>query len=397
MKICLFVHSLLSDWNHGNAHFLRGVATELVSRGHDLRIYEPADAWSVQNLVADHGDNALEATRRAYPALVSTRYDLQTLDLGQALDGADLALVHEWNSHELVRRIGRHRRGQRFALLFHDTHHRSVSDPLAMASYDLSEYDGVLAFGEVVRQRYLTHGWAARAWTWHEAADVRVFKPRSDDVHVRHDDAARDVVWIGNWGDDERTAELREFLIEPVRRTGATATVHGVRYPAQALEALDQAGISYRGWIPNYRVPEVFARHRMTIHVPRRPYVQALRGIPTIRPFEALACGIPLISAPWDDAEGLFRPGIDYLVAKNGKEMERHIHDVRHDAALASALAARGLETIRARHTCADRVDELLAIVASVGVGGPQRSAPAASGRSQGSPATVIPERATTT
>jgi spore maturation protein CgeB len=384
MKIRFFVHSLLSDWNHGNAHFLRGVATELLSRGHELRIYEPADAWSVQNLVADHGEGALEGTRRAYPALESIRYGLQTLDLAEALAGADLVLVHEWNSHDLVRRIGLHRRRERFVLLFHDTHHRSVSDPQAMATYDLSDYDGVLAFGEVVRDRYLTRGWAAQAWTWHEAADVRVFKPRSEIVAAESaSGATRDVVWIGNWGDDERTAELREFLMEPVRRTGATATVHGVRYPEQALDALRDAGITYRGWIPNYRVPEAFAAHRMTVHVPRRPYVEALRGIPTIRPFEALACGIPLVSAPWDDSEGLFRPGIDYLVANNGAEMERHIRDLRHDAALASSLAARGLETIRARHTCAHRVDELLAIVASMGL--PGRSAP-----------TGIPERAIT-
>ena len=56
-------------------------------------------------------------------------------------------------------------------------------------------------------------------------------------------------------------------------------------------------------------MPEVFARFRVTVHVPRRPYVEALPGIPTIRVFEALACGIPLVCAPWDDAEGLFTPG----------------------------------------------------------------------------------------
>jgi spore maturation protein CgeB len=395
MRVVFFVHSLLSDWNHGNAHFLRGVATELLSRGHDLRIYEPAAAWSVQNLVADHGEEALEGTRRAYPALESTRYSPESLDLDQALDGADLVLVHEWNSHDLVRRIGLHRRRERFVLLFHDTHHRSISDPEAMAAYDLSEYDGVLAFGEVIRERYLKHGWAARAWTWHEAADVRVFKPESLRIEGLTPNVAKsDIVWIGNWGDDERTAELREFLIEPVRRTAASATVYGVRYPEQALDALKDAGLTYRGWIPNYGVPEVFARHRMTVHVPRRPYVKALRGIPTIRPFEALACGIPLISAPWDDAETLFRPGIDYLVARTGADMERHIRDLRHDPALASDLAAHGLETIRARHTCAHRVDELSAIAESLSS---RRTGPSARAASVAVAARPACEKAMTT
>jgi len=363
VHVAFFVHSLLSDWNHGNAHFLRGVATELRARGHEVIAYEPADAWSVQNLVADHGDEALRATRVAYPALEAIRYHAETLDIDEALDTADLVIVHEWNTHDLVRRIGAHHaRGGNYVLLFHDTHHRSVSEPHAMAAYDLSNYDGVLAFGKVIRERYLEHGWAARAWTWHEAADVRIFRP----ITNRQSLIPKDVVWIGNWGDEERTAELREFMIEPVRRVGAPATVHGVRYPQPALESLADAGITYSGWLPNYRVPEVFAEHRVTVHVPRRPYVEALRGVPTIRPFEALACGIPLVSAPWDDCEGLFRAGVDYLIARDGRDMERHLRAVLNDPALADSLAAHGRETILARHTCAHRTDELLSIVSSV-------------------------------
>ena len=104
----------------------------------------------------------------------------------------------------------------------------------------------------------------------------------------------------------------------------------------------------------------------MTVHVPRRPYVEALPGIPTIRPFEALACAIPLICAPWDDVEGLFRPD-DYLVARNGEEMRTRLAEVLADEELARGLAARGRETILARHTCAHRVDELLAICSELG------------------------------
>jgi spore maturation protein CgeB len=357
VRFVLFYHSALSDWNHGNAHFLRGLAVELQARGHEVLIYEPADAWSAVNLVAQRGNDALVQTTRVYPTLRTVRY-AEPLALWRVLDQADVVIVHEWNAHDLVRAVGAHRAaGGRYALLFHDTHHRSMSDAAAMAAYDLSHYDGVLAFGEVIRQRYLDQGWAARAWTWHEAADVRVFGPRPD---IARED---DLVWIGNWGDDERTAELREFLIDPVRDLGLSATVHGVRYPREALDELASAGIGYGSWLPNYEVPIAFARHRVTVHVPRRPYVAALPGIPTIRPFEALACGIPLISAPWDDVEGLFRTGTDYLVARNGAEMRQHLQDVLHDRALASALAANGRETILARHTCAHRADELLGIV----------------------------------
>jgi len=56
-----------------------------------------------------------------------------------------------------------------------------------------------------------------------------------------------DLVWIGNWGDEERSAELHEFLLEPVKALGLKARVYGVRYPAHALGALSAAGIDYGG------------------------------------------------------------------------------------------------------------------------------------------------------
>jgi spore maturation protein CgeB len=369
MNIVLFCHSLRSDWNHGNAHFLRGVASELASRGHQVRVFEPRDGWSVRHLQATAGAAAVEEYRARYPLLAIDVYDANALDLDRALDGADLVLVHEWSDPELVARIGAHRaRHEAYRLFFHDTHHRSVSAPDAMQRYDLRHYDGVLAFGEVIRRRYLSEGWAARAWTWHEAADVRVFRP------VPGAPIDGDLVWIGNWGDDERAEELEEFLLEPVRRLKLRARVYGVRYPAEALARLAAAGIEYGGWLPNYRVPEVFARYRVTVHVPRRPYVEGLPGVPTIRPFEALACGIPLVSAPWRDAEALFAPGEDFLVARHGDQMREHLARVIAEPGLAAALVTSGRQRILERHTCAHRVDELLAIAASVPIGAARRS-----------------------
>ena len=357
MRVVIFCHSLVSDWNHGNAHFLRGVCSELLARGHAVDVHEPRDAWSRVNLVAEHGEAPLAAFERAYPGLRSRRYDIATLDLDRALDGADLVLVHEWSDPALVRKVGLHRRDHGgYRLLFHDTHHRSVSDRSGIAGYDLEHYDGVLAFGEVIRELYRAQGWSTRAWTWHEAADVRRFRPQPGETQEG------DLVWIGNWGDDEREAELDEYLLGPVRDLGLSATVHGVRYPERALARLREAGIRYAGWLPNYEAPKVFARHRVTVHVPRRPYVEALPGIPTIRVFEALACGIPLVSAPWRDVEGLFSPGRDFLVAADGAQMRHHLDAVVNDDALARELAESGRATILARHTCAHRVDELLAI-----------------------------------
>jgi spore maturation protein CgeB len=314
----------------------------------------------VENLRAECGEAPFEHFRQAYPGLESIGYQLASVDLERISTEADVVLVHEWNDPLLVNEWGRLRKARGgFQLFFHDTHHRLVTSPEALDRFDLSGYDGVLAYGRILRDLYLRTGRVRRAWTWHEAADVRVFKP------MRSQPLEGDLVWIGNWGDEERSEELHEFLIDPVKRLGLQARVYGVRYPESARQALAEAGIEYAGWLPNFQVPAVFGRFRFTVHIPRRPYAKALPGIPTIRVFETLACGIPMISAPWDDDEHLFTPGRDFLLARTGKEMKRLLSRLLEDSDQGEAMATQGLETIRRRHTCAHRVNELLRIVAA--------------------------------
>ncbi len=357
MRFVLYTHSLVSDWNHGNAHFLRGVLRELQARGHSTLALEPADSWSRSNLVAAAGPAAAARFASDFPELTSLAYDAG-FDHEAALDDADVVLVHEWTDPALVARLGAMRRaGAGFTLLFHDTHHRGVSDQQAIDAMVLDGYDAVLAFGESLRERYVGKGWGRHVFTWHEAADVRLFRPPAVEA------PRTGLIWIGNWGDGERERELQEFLIEPARTLDLSGVVHGVRYPAHALQALATTSLDYGGWIANADAPAAFARHRMTVHVPRRPYVEALPGIPTIRVFEVLACGVPLVSAPWNDSEALFEPGRDFLMVRSGDEMTARLRALDNDPALRAEIARNGLAVILARHTCAHRVDELFRIL----------------------------------
>lgn len=361
MKFVFYTHSLISDWNHGNAHFLRGIMRDLLRRGHVAIALEPAGSWSRKNLEADQGSAAIAAFHDTFPDLRSVIYD-EDFDHEAAVDDADVVIVHEWTEPATIAHLGRLRQsGATFTLLFHDTHHRAVSTDGDIAGLDLSAFDGVLVFGETLRQRYLGAGWGRNVFTWHEAADDTIFRPQPST------DKTGDLIWIGNWGDDERTAEIGEYLVRPAAELGLKTTVRGVRYPQDALDALKRAGIAYGGWIANASVPGAFAQNRVTVHIPRRPYVEHLPGIPTIRMFEALACGIPLISAPWDDCEGLFRAGEDYLSVSSGEAMARQLRNVLADRELAGHLVSSGLETIRTRHTCRHRVEELFEILGACG------------------------------
>jgi spore maturation protein CgeB len=201
-----------------------------------------------------------------------------------------------------------------------------------MRAFDLSGYDGVLAFGEALSQVYRRWGWGDRVWTWHEAADTRRFHPPASEGE------RFGLVWIGNWGDGERSGELNRFLLRPARAAGLPLDIYGVRYPGEAKAMLARYGARYHGWAPNAAAPAIFARHLATVHVPRHYYASVLPGIPTIRVFEALACGIPLVSAPWEDSEHLFRPGLDYLIARTEEEMATHLRALRYDPELRAFL-----------------------------------------------------------
>jgi spore maturation protein CgeB len=366
LDIRIFAHSWVSDWNHGNAHFLRGLARSLMELGHSVRCYEQLGSWSLTNLVRQEGERAIDAIddfRRQYPELKVQFYqaDGSFADFAaRELRGADVVIIHEWNEPQVVNTILGLKRQHGFAALFHDTHHRAYTSPRDILKFHLHLFDGVLAFGEAITRIYLDGFGVPRAWTFHEAADTAKFHPLEAPCDA-------DLLWIGNWGDEERSRELEEFLIGPAAAMPERkVVVHGVRYPETARQLLKAAGIEFRGYLPNLSAPAAYAGSRLALHVPRRYYTNGLSGIPTIRVFEALACGAPLLCAPWSDAEGLFRAGQDYICAADGAAMRAEIAHLLRDDTARRQLAANGRQTVLARHTCMHRAQQLEAICEEV-------------------------------
>jgi len=362
LRIRIFAHSLVSDWNHGNAHFLRGLSRSLIRLGHNVRSYEELGAWSLSNLMRHEGETAIEAVddfRRRYPELDIHFYKNDaTLDpfLDEELQDVDLVLIHEWNEPWLVNKVLALKDKYGFRALFHDTHHRAYTRPGEILRFHLHKFDGVLAFGEAIRRIYADGFGMPRVWTFHEAADAEVFAP----LPARRD---ADVLWIGNWGDEERSRELVEFLIEPAAALpGCRVVAYGVRYPNDALAQLHAAGVEFRGYLPNLKAPQAYSDNALSLHVPRRQYANGLSGIPTIRVFEALSCAAPLLCAPWSDAENLFRPGQDYICVADGRAMRAEIEHMLKDDKARLQLGECGRETVRKHHTCMHRAQQLVGI-----------------------------------
>ena len=142
--------------------------------------------------------------------------------------------MHEWNEPRARRARSAHTaaRTAGYALLFHDTHHRAVTDPDGDRPVDLRDYDGVLAFGDVIRERYLEHGWAARA------SGPGTRPPTCDVFRPRPRAAAATATWSGSatGATSERTAELQRVSDRAraqARPAGRASTAFATRQEAR--------------------------------------------------------------------------------------------------------------------------------------------------------------------
>ncbi len=262
LRIAYFAHTLRSDWNNGNAHFLRGLLDNLRLLGHEVTCWEPEHEWSIDNLRAEaEGAASLGQFAALYPDLSIKLYAKE--DAGdhafwhKALDGADVVFLHEWNPPALAAMLLSLRKQVGFKLVFHDTHHRASSSPEAIRQLGVTRFDGVFTFGDSLTHIYQRIFAMQNVWTLHEAADTRLFRP------LPGTEQEQDIVWIGNWGDDERSAEIRDFLLAPASQLAPRrAVIYGVRYPPKGLAALANAGVRYGGYLPNLEAPHEYAASR---------------------------------------------------------------------------------------------------------------------------------------
>jgi spore maturation protein CgeB len=367
MKIVVFCHSLTSDWGHAAAHALRGLVAELQAGGHAVDVYEPEDGWSRRSLLAAEGQAAVVAFATRFPTLRSRRYRPGEPHLDRALAGAEAVLVDEWTDPALVAAVGAHRASHgAYRLLFHDGHHRGLSDRPDWDALELGGYDAALVAGHALSKLYARRTDVRRVHPWRGAADLRVVERRDRGAGFTATETS-DLVWIGDHHEHDEDV-LDELLLRPVRSLGMRATVYGVRFPARTRAALERAGADFRGYLPEHALPAALSRARLALHLPRAARADTRAGVPASPPFAALACGVPLISAAPGADDPIFEPDRDLLEARDGREVAAAISSLLADAARARALAQHGRATVLARHTCAHRVAELLALLRALDV-----------------------------
>ncbi|HEY0784338.1 MAG TPA: hypothetical protein VGD62_00605, partial [Acidobacteriaceae bacterium] len=117
LRVAFFVHTMRSDWNNGNAHFLRGLARAMGSglpqdaaaqptaaqaggtvppQGHQVTVFEQEESWSMQGLLTERrGAASVEQFARVYPDVDVVAVPEGAL-LRARLAEQDVVIVHEW-------------------------------------------------------------------------------------------------------------------------------------------------------------------------------------------------------------------------------------------------------------------------------------------------------------
>lgn len=359
---------------------VRRVLSELVARGHDVTAIAPPAPWSLANLLADHGEVALTPYRSAYPKLAGRSVTL-TDDVVPQVDGADLMIVHEWNDHDLVATLGTMRkRGARFTLFFHDTHHRAVSAPegIAVGHLAQSQASGPVGFYDIdtpvtlaaldrdacdYLSAELIPGYAAylsftggptldRLERQYGSPAARPLYCSVDAERYRPlDSPARwDLSYLGTYSPD-RQPTLERLLIEPARcAPDRRLVVAGPQYPADIDWPANVERIEH---LPPAKHPGFYSASHATLNVTRADMI-AVGWPPSVRLFEAAACGTAIISDRLAGLDQLLTPDTEILLADSADDVATMLAEADLDA-----IGHTGRARILAEHTAAHRAEEL--------------------------------------
>jgi spore maturation protein CgeB len=193
---------------------------------------------------------------------------------------------------------------------------------------------------------------ARRAVAFHCIADPALYRPLGLEPRW-------ELGYLGTYSDDRQPA-VESLLLEPARRMPWRAfAVAGPQYP----EAIDwPPNVDRFESIPPAEHAAFYGRQRFALNVTRADMVAA-GWSPSVRLFEAAACGTPVVSDRWEGLEAFFEPEREILVAADADDVERHLRLGEEER---RALGRRARARVLAEHTAAHRAVELERHVAAV-------------------------------
>jgi spore maturation protein CgeB len=346
MRLVFIGLSLSSSWGNGHATTYRALLRALAERGHDILFLEHDKPWYAAHRDLPHpdfcrlelyGDGELERWR-------------------DAVQEADAVVVGSYvvDGKAVGRWAIDHARGP---VLFYD-----IDTPVTLAALErgscdylsaelIAAYDGYLSFtGGPTLLRLMRDYGSPHAGALYCSVDETRYRPV--EAAPRYD-----LGYLGTYSPD-RQPTLDRLLVEPARQAPELRfVVAGPQYP-ETIEW--PANVTRLEHVPPADHPAFYGSCRWTLNVTRADMIAA-GWSPSVRLFEAAACGTPMISDRWDGIQALFQPGREILLPETPSEVVAILRGTDEETRRAIADEAR--HAVLSGHTAAHRAAEFEAHV----------------------------------
>lgn len=344
MQIVILGLSITSSWGNGHATTYRGLVRGLTHRGHDVLFLERDVPWYAEN-------RDLPKPPFGRTCLYGSLAELKE-KWARAIRNADFVIVGSYVPQgvavgEWVTSIATG------PVAFYD-----IDTPVTLAKLDRGDteylsrslvmrYDMYLSFtGGPTLQRLEKRYYARRPRPLYCSVDANEYYPEPQPTRW-------ELAYLGTYSDDRQPALERLMLAPAARWREGRFCVAGSLYPDGLV------------WPPNveriHHLPP--AKHRVfynsqawTLNVTRADMVRAGYS-PSVRLFEAAACGTPILSDSWPGLGEVFEIGSEILVAQNSREALQYIRDTPD--AERTAIGQKARTRVLAEHTSERRAEQL--------------------------------------
>jgi spore maturation protein CgeB len=343
LRIVIIGLTITSSWGNGHATTYRGLVRELVRRGHDVLFLEHDKPWYASN-------RDLPNPLYGKTALYQSMDDLKDRFLDDVCE-ADLVIVGSYVPQGVA--VGHWVNDTaRGSTAFYDIDTPVTLAKLARGDFEylapelIPKYDMYLSFtGGPTLERLEKQFGSPRALPLYCSVDPDLYYP---------EDRRRtwDLGYLGTYSRD-RQPPLDKLLIQPARRWHAGRfVVAGPQYPAD----IDWTNVERVEHLPPAQHRAFYNGQAFTLNITRAD-MTAAGYAPSVRLFEAAACGVPIISDWWDGLDTLFVPGEEILIARTTDDVLRYLRET--DELERRHIGTRARRKVLSAHTAAHRAAEL--------------------------------------
>ena len=337
--------SITSSWGNGHATTFRGLLRELAKNGHNITFLERDVPWYASNrdlpdppYCKTHLYNEIKELKHNYSDII--KY-------------ADLVIVGSYVPEGVA--VGE------FVNLIAEgvTAFYDIDTPVTLAKLEnkdfeylepglIPSYDIYLSFtGGPTLQRLERQYGSPMARALYCSFDPEMYFPETYPLRW-------DLGYLGTFSRD-RQPPLQHLMIDAAKQLKEkNIVVAGPQYPSSIMWPQNVERIEH---LPPAEHRKFYNSQRYTMNITRADMIQAGYS-PSVRLFEAAACGTPIISDYWEGIETIFEPGVEILLSASAKDTVKYLTGISESDR--KMIAANARQKVLSHHTAAHRARELV-------------------------------------